>query len=335
VGPASGPTSFKARSTSPHSKEEHKRGDRNPKGNVVTCEAPKNNMSLLPTLKRSTALFCLATLASAAHAQYLFWQPPINDGSYRCIYGEITVLATAPTTYYCGCNWWPSATAGGYTGIQDLDGNKHPMIFSIWDTSKTLQAKAIDRDDPRAQLTRFGGEGEGAKTMLDNNWGIGKTYHYFVIKRQDANGNNTLASAYFFDDQQDKWVYEATISSPNNGENSVKGFGGMLNSFVENYGGQLPNAARLALYRLWVGNSPADLTCVTQASGKGSWGVLNDSFFIGSGDPATLANLVKTDQIGDTPGTFGPANDTMTIGNHPMRTDIIHTLQRLLHTGQN
>jgi hypothetical protein len=271
-------------------------------------------------LRALVSFVAILGAAGSAQAQYLFWRPKDDQGSYRCIYGEVTVLATAPTTYFCGCNWWPSCPAGGYTGIQDLDGINHAMIFSIWDTTSALHTVAVAGGDPRTVLSRFGGEGEGGKSMLAYNWQPEKTYRYFVFKRQDPARNLTIASTYFYDDGLDKWVHEATLASPNNGDKCVAGFGGMLNSFVENWSGRDKDAPRIATYRLWVGKTPADLTPVTEADGKGMWGVLNDAFYIASGDENTTKGLVTPHQIGDGAPMIG-GKDRMSVSARPLRPE--------------
>jgi hypothetical protein len=282
-----------------------------------------------PAVKALLTASVLLGFVGAAHAQYLFWRPKDDQGSYRCVYGEITVLATAPTTYFCGLNWWPSCPAGGYTGIQDIDGAKHAMIFSIWDTTSELHSAAVEEGDPRTVLSRFGGEGEGGKSMLPYNWQVGKTYRFFVFKRQDKAFNRTLASTYFFDDELGRWVYEATIASPNNGDKCVAGFGGMLNAFVENWSGQDKSAPRIATYRLWVGTTPANLTPVTEADGKGMWGVLNDSFYLASGDPSVAMGLVDSAVIGDGIAVRG-ADKRLSVSARAVPLSLVKTLQTLL-----
>jgi len=238
---------------------------------------------------------CLATFIAAAGyagAQHLFWMPPAPDAKYTCLYGEIEVLATGPTIYYCGCNWWPGNPAGGYCGIQDAGGGRRLMIFSVWDTSPTLHP-IVTQADPRTKYNRFGGEGEGAHTHMDYDWQLGRTFRYYVRKEPDRTGANTLTRMYFYDDEAHKWVHEATIASPNDGHASVPTFGGMLNAFLENWSGQSRAIPKLALYRLWVGTSPKNLTNVTDARGDGTWGVLNDTFFLAEGDASALADIIR------------------------------------------
>ena len=43
----------------------------------------------------------LAFSAASASAQHLWWDLA-GQNAGTCLYGEITVLATQPTTYFCG-----------------------------------------------------------------------------------------------------------------------------------------------------------------------------------------------------------------------------------------
>ena len=255
------------------------------------------------------------------------WQPSPNDGHYRCLYGEIQVLSTAPTTYYCGCNWWPGAAAGGYTGIQDNGGARRVMIFSVWDTSATEHTVAVTAGDARTVLHRFGGEGEGGQSILPYQWQLGETYRFMVVKKQDAASDSTMASTFFYDAGRKKWVYEATIQSPNGGKKSVAGFGGMLNAFLENYGGRDKQAPRLARYRLWVGTTPGDLSFVSSARGDGHWGTLGDWFYLASGNEDEWRAIGRTTPEGGEPSAGGGEAMSIPGGVAPM--DSVGELERL------
>lgn len=249
---------------------------------------------MIRNLAAPVALFASFSFAGAQH---LWWQAPKSETGYTCLYGEIQVVATAPTIYYCGCNWWPGAPAGGYTGIQDQGNGRHNMIFSIWDTDKDLHPKTIQQDSLTV-ASRFGGEGTGAHTHLDYNWQVGKTYRYFATKKQDETGANTLVTVFFYDDAERHWVKEATIQSPNNGNVSVKTFGGGLNAFLENWSGQHKELPKLALYRMWLGTSPSDLQEVVRGQGDGKWGTKDTSFYLAEGDDSALAPLLVGTQEG-------------------------------------
>ena len=132
-----------------------------------------------------------------ASAQHLWWNLA-GQGDGTCLYGEITVLATQPTTYYCGANWHPGEPAGGYCGIQHNDPQERRTIFSIWDTSPALHPKVTEAG-PHTEFGRFGGEGEGGHTHMIWNWKTNETFHFFVHKQPGAETNTTDARYYIFD----------------------------------------------------------------------------------------------------------------------------------------
>jgi hypothetical protein len=228
-----------------------------------------------------------------AMAQHLWWN---LEGQHEanCIYGEITVLATQPTTYYCGANWHTGEPAGGYCGIQHNSPQERRTIFSIWDTSTNLHPQTIETA-PGVFHNRFGGEGEGAHTHMIWNWRTNETFQFFATKQPGAVTNTTNARYYIFDPAEKAWRHLATINSPVGGHHSVETFGGGLNSFLENFSGQNKTAPRLAIYRLWLGKDAEHLKCLTRATGDGTWGKLNDCYFLASGGTnelaGTLANL--------------------------------------------
>lgn len=267
-------------------------------------------------------------LTAMGMAQHLWWKPKASEKKFTSIYGEIEVIATSPTIYYCGCNWWPGNPAGGYTGIQDPGEGRHNMIFSIWDTSPTLHPKVTEADS-KTVFSRFGGEGTGAHTHSDYHWEIGETYRYYAVKQQDSTQANTLTKLYFYDNHSHHWVHEATISNPNNGNISVPTFGGGLNAFLENWAGRDRSAPKLALYRLWVGTSPRDLVNVTEGGGDGKWGVLDGSFYLAEGDDSALTPIMDK-AAGSSPIQVGQKRGTpLSVKSRRVPPSIVRALEHL------
>jgi hypothetical protein len=221
-----------------------------------------------------------------ASAQHLWWNLSGQDKG-TCLYGEITVLATQLTTYYCGANWHPGEPAGGYCGIQHNDPLERRTIFSIWDTSPTLHP-VVSAADTNTITGRFGGEGEGGHTHRLWNWKTNETFQFFVRKQPGTTANTTDAEYFIFDPAAKKWQFVATITSPDGGHAEVGTLGGGVNSFLENFSGQNPNAPRLALYRLWLGTNIDNLKCLTGAVGDGKWGELHDNYFLAAGSSNEL-----------------------------------------------
>jgi len=276
----------------------------------------------------------LAILAKPAYPQHLWWKAPDPKGNYTCMYGEIKVIVSHPTIYFCGCNWWPGAPAGGYTGIQDNgplpDGSeRHCMIFSIWDTSKDLHPETV-LADPKADHNRFGGEGTGAHTHLDYYWKVGEIYQFFAVKKQDSSGQNTLTSVYFMDATTHKWVHEATIDSPDGTYPSVKTFGGGLNAFLENWSGQDKQSPKLALYHLWLGTNVDNLTPVVSGSGDGQWGLINDWFYLAEGTTESVNAVIERLKKPPFSYGYGSPSTTFTLGKAPtISADTVDELKHL------
>ena len=66
-------------------------------------------MRSFATLFATLVIIC--ALPAITGAQHLIWKAKPGDKKFTCLYGEIEVLATGPTIYYCGCNWWPGNPA--------------------------------------------------------------------------------------------------------------------------------------------------------------------------------------------------------------------------------
>lgn len=267
-------------------------------------------------------------LGGNAPAQHLWWNLE-GQTNNTCLYGEITVLATYPSIYYCGANWHPGEPAGGYCGIQHNSLTERRTIFSIWDTSPQLHP-VVTEADPQTVFNRFGGEGEGGHTHMLWDWKPGETFQFFVQKEPGQQPDTTIARYYVFDRTRDAWRHLAGIISPNSGNRSVTTFGGGLNSFLENFAGRDRDEPKLALYRLWAGPNIDNLHCVTRARGDGAWGELHDAYFLAEGDPAKLktvfAGLVP--EYGQ-PVFGGAGTNLAAISDQPVPASVTKALRHL------
>lgn len=206
------------------------------------------------------------------------------------MYGTVTVLATHTSIYYCAANWHPGGAAGGYCGIQHNSEKERRTIFSIWDTSPKLHPKVTEADD-YTLFGRFTNEGSGAHTHMDWDWKKGETFQFFLQKQRGQQRDTIDTRYYIFDRKQGKWLHSATITSPIGGHKEVASIGGGLNSFLENFGGKDADRPKLALYRLWLGRSVSTLRPLTRAGGDGTWGQLNDSYFLAEGSKEALRKM--------------------------------------------
>lgn len=273
------------------------------------------------------ALVTVSLACMPVRAQHLWWN---LDGQTdaTCLYGEITVLATAPHIYYCGANWHPGEPAGGYCGIQHNSETERRTIFSIWDTSPALHP-TVTAADPLTVHNRFGGEGEGGHTHMPWQWNAGETFQFFVRKEPGKN-DTTDTSYYVYDRAKTAWIHSATISNPNGGKPSVATIGGGVNSFLENFAGKDREVPKLALYRLWLGTSVDSMKCLTKARGDGRWGQLHGAYFLAEGDSKGLEQVfesVKEKYGARTDGEKSKALEP--IANEPVPQEVVAALQTL------
>ena len=286
---------------------------------------PLNRMKSIYHLTLFAGLLLCATNAPAQH----LWWDLAGQKEATCLYGEITVVATQPTTYYCGANWHPGEPAGGYCGIQHNDPQERRTIFSVWDTSAELHPKVTEAG-PSTVFGRFGGEGEGGHTHMLWNWKTNETFQFFVRKQTGADTNTTDARYYIFDPKAKKWLHISTITSPIGGKHSVETVTGGVNSFLENFSGENRDAPRLALYRLWLGPDVDHLKCLTKAKGDGIWGEWNDTYFLASGSSNSLnAVFSRMEQSFGKPTIAEKGLRLEPISDRPLPETLIEQLKNL------
>eukprot|EP00820_Chromera_velia_P010913 Cvel_22218.t1-p1 / transcript=Cvel_22218.t1 / gene=Cvel_22218 / organism=Chromera_velia_CCMP2878 / gene_product=hypothetical protein / transcript_product=hypothetical protein / location=Cvel_scaffold2160:29640-32163(+) / protein_length=193 / sequence_SO=supercontig / SO=protein_coding / is_pseudo=false len=181
---------------------------------------------------------------SAACSVHLAHQPP-EGGDVEAFYNEVTVEKTAECTFFMTSGW-----VRGYSGIQELNNGQTCAIFSVWDegsemyagTDDHTQTKLEDRVQviygaPDCSVSRFGGEGTGAKCMFkppigDRCWVPGKTYGLLVTSAPYTNDKGMprhLYSGHFWDPEKG-WKHLATFEVGGRGP-PLKNF----YSFVEDF----------------------------------------------------------------------------------------------------
>lgn len=157
-----------------------------------------------------------APAPQAACSVHLFYKAP----KAVAFYNEVTVEQSAPGTYFAACGF-----QAGYFGIQELGNGKKVVIFSVWDAPAGDNPNAVAKDKQAevlhqgqdVQVSRFGGEGTGQKSMWNYDWKTGQTYR-FLIKAVTVDGKPSYA-AYFFVPETKAWKHLATFHTPHNGRN--------------------------------------------------------------------------------------------------------------------
>jgi hypothetical protein len=300
---------------------------------AFTIVGPPRHKPKLRSVDLNLRWFCAAVAmvllsGASARAQHLWWNLE-GQRDATCLYGEITVLATHPSIYYCGTNWHPGEAAGGYCGIQHNGPQERRTIFSIWDTSPALHP-SITEADPQTIHNRFGGEGEGGHTHMLWDWKAGETFQFFVRKQPGEKPDTTEARYYIFDLAAHKWRHSATITSPNGGKPSVATIGGSIASFLENFAGKDKAVPKLALYRLWLGPEAGRMKCLTRAAGDGLWGQLHDAYFLAEGDTEKLdAVFAELEPKYGKPAFGGKGKELAPISDKPLPPDVSVALANL------
>src|SRR5579871_5290896 len=126
-----------------------------------------------------------------------------KNASENCGYGEIAVFASQPGIYFCSANWNPGHGAGGYCGIQQIEDGSRKAICSVWDTTALLRPRVI-HVAASVQGSRFGGEGEGARTIGPSDWQVGEVFRYFIQKRPGSPPDTTEVRFFTGDNPQSR-----------------------------------------------------------------------------------------------------------------------------------
>lgn len=169
-----------------------------------------------------------------ARSVHLHWGGIVKDATD--VVGYVNVTQSQTNSYYMVIGF-----DGGYMGIQNVNGT-HVGIFSIWDpvghafdfkakpddVVEGLRAKVL-YSNPRVNVSRFGGEGTGAKTMFRYDWKTGSKLRFRITAEPD--GNDRIKFTGYIGEGKDEMKI-ATISRLSHGKKPVvKG----VYSFVEDF----------------------------------------------------------------------------------------------------
>ncbi len=169
-----------------------------------------------------------------ARSVHLHWGGIVKDATD--VVGYVNVTESQTNSYYMVIGF-----DGGYMGIQNVNGT-HVGIFSIWDpvghafdfkarpddVVEGLRAKVL-YSDPRVNVSRFGGEGTGAKTMFRYDWKAGSKVRFRITAEPD--GNDRIKFTGYIGEGKDEMKI-AIISRLSHGKKPV--VSGVY-SFVEDF----------------------------------------------------------------------------------------------------
>lgn len=96
---------------------------------------------------------------------------------------SIKVKESTDCTYFCVVGWSP----GGYSGIQEITKGRRVAIFSMWNDGKGNDVEILDHG-PGVEVSEFGGEGEGLKSMMDFDWKEDEEITFIVKGTRESSG---------------------------------------------------------------------------------------------------------------------------------------------------
>lgn len=213
---------------------------------------------------------------------------PAPEGTL--FYNEATVEETVPGSYFMACGFHR-----GYFGIQELGDGKKVVIFSVWDptvgdnpnaVAPQQQVEVLSQGEG-VDVSRFGGEGTGGKSMWRYDWKIGNTYKFLVAATVD--GDKTTFAGYFFVPEQHRWQQMATFRTKTGGA-PLRGY----YSFVEDFRRDGKSAEQIRRARFgngWIKTLTGDWIALRRArfTADGNTqmhinaGATGDSFFLQTG----------------------------------------------------
>ena len=198
----------------------------------------------------------------AARSVHLWYKAPDSV----LFYNEVTVEESYPGSYFCVCGF-----AHGYFGIQELtSGGRKVVIFSVWDPGRQNNPNAVEEDrrvkvlhgGEGVNISRFGNEGTGAKSMFPYQWKNGRTYKCLV--KASVDGDRTTYAAYFYIDESKQWKHLATFQTITGGD-YLKGFYSFVEDFYRN-GASATKSRRARYGNGWVKTASGDWIALTQAT---------------------------------------------------------------------
>lgn len=184
---------------------------------------------------------------SAARSVHLWWEAP----QATAFVNTLTIDESVPGSYFMACGF-----VGGYFGLQELADKRRVAVFSVWDESGA-PASPLQGPPERVEVlasgdgvrvSRFGGEGTGAKTVWPFAWKSGRAYTMLV--RAVPDGERVIYSAYISGGGIEGWKLMASLRA----RAATKYLQGLY-SFVEDFrrdGKSLQQARRARFGDGWV-----------------------------------------------------------------------------------
>ncbi|PZP51028.1 MAG: hypothetical protein DI598_04280, partial [Pseudopedobacter saltans] len=204
---------------------------------------------------------------------------------------KIKVVQTGYTEYFEVNNF-----TGGYSGLQHTPDSassggttSKTLIASLWDPNTDGGIHAMASYIGQGTIySRFGGEGDGAKTINPYGWKVGSWYN--VAHRGWKSGDSAFVANYIQDVASGAWFLTSVLSMPS----SSALLSNYDDSFLENWNGSSPSndgsTPRKALFKdCWALNVSGDwmkpnsryVSINTSAADSARNGIYNNNFDAG------------------------------------------------------
>lgn len=164
---------------------------------------------------------------TAACSIHFGWRAP----EATWFYNEATVSKSTEGSYFMICGW-----NTGYFGIQELGDGRKVAIFSVWDPTKGDNPNNVPlghrvevlHEGKGVEVSRFGGEGTGGKSMTPFNWKIGEKVRCIV--QATVEDQKTAYAGWLYLPSKKEWKHLVTFRVTTGGK-PLSG----LYSFVEDF----------------------------------------------------------------------------------------------------
>jgi Domain of unknown function (DUF3472)/Secretion system C-terminal sorting domain len=218
--------------------------------------------------------------APSVHLNYAF---PSNDAVLKM--QKIKIVQSAFASYF-----EVNQFTNGYAGLQQTPdnsfGNNNILISSLWDANTAAGIfSTVDYKDTTTFKSRFGGEGDGCKTINPFNWQLNTWYN--IAQRAWKSGGRLYIATFINNLSTGKWFHTATLSIPY----PNKYLTGNNDAFLENWDGSNTTRngrfIRKALFKdcwnintngTWEKNTRANFSANASAADSARNGIYHNSF---------------------------------------------------------
>lgn len=229
-------------------------------GAIVAISLAAAVFKQAPSPEQSEAEDAAGLARRQARSVHLIYHPvaPLAHSAMA----SVEIQQSAPNSYFMVLGW-----DTGYCGFQDIAGMGRYFIFSLWDQSDPFDSNAKEahaREEIRARLiyaspetdvSRFEGEGTGARTMTPVDWKENVPMRVKIDSFPD--GEDRMAYTAQIKVCTNDWEKIATISTvcPTPEQRGVTGIHSFVEDFARDYKSvAIPHRARF--FDIYTTSSP-------------------------------------------------------------------------------